>query len=77
MFITVETPEGGEATINTAFITHVTQLESFYAEGGSCVHFTTDRVLQLKLSVTELTAMLKASEPAAQVTTSDNFLLQS
>jgi hypothetical protein len=43
MFIVVETKNGAEATINTTFVTHVTQLESAYPEAGSCIHFVSDR----------------------------------
>lgn len=58
MFITVDTPEGAEATINTAFVTHVTQLESAYPEAGSCVHFTSERALQINMTVSQFSRML-------------------
>jgi hypothetical protein len=69
MFITFETPEGAEATVNTAYVTHVTQVESAYPEAGSFIYFTSERALQVKPTVSQICRMLandgddEASEP--------------
>lgn len=66
MYLTVETTDGGIATVNLASVTHITQLENAYAEAGSVIHFVSDRSLQVKLPIEELIGQLgKKSVPGA------------
>ena len=58
MFISAQIIDRTQAAINLANVTHITQYESEYPEGGSVFHFVSGGLLQVSESMTQLRSLI-------------------